>query len=141
MILWRISNHADLRGKGGLRASGRWHHRGVPVVYLAENKVLAMYESLIQFELSPGEPPLGYQLLEVECPDDISVTSLAPSKLAGAWQEDLSLTRRLGTDWLESRSSALLWVPSAFDPDRRNLLFNPRHDDASRVTVKALKAE
>ncbi|WP_155836914.1 RES family NAD+ phosphorylase, partial [Paraburkholderia mimosarum] len=42
MEFWRISNYADLRGIGGLRASGRWHYRGQPVVYLAENPALAL---------------------------------------------------------------------------------------------------
>ncbi len=35
MVIWRIGNHADLSGTGGMRSSGRWHHRGAPVVYLA----------------------------------------------------------------------------------------------------------
>jgi len=35
-MLWRVSRHRDLAGAGGLRAPGRWHERGLPVVYLAE---------------------------------------------------------------------------------------------------------
>ena len=42
MILWRISRHRDLSGEGGLRAAGRWHEAGRPVVYLAESPAAAM---------------------------------------------------------------------------------------------------
>src|SRR2546429_6312150 len=38
MILWRISNHTTLDGRGGLYASGRWHTEGRPIVYLSENR-------------------------------------------------------------------------------------------------------
>ena len=137
MILWRIGNHADLQGVGGPRASGRWHHRGVPVVYLAENAALAMLETLIHFELAPGEAPVNFRLLEVECPDDLRVMSWTASQLAGSWREDPSAIRRLGTEWIESRSSALLKVPSAIAPKSHNFVLNPRHDDASSVTIKS----
>src|ERR1700753_1353070 len=36
MILWRISRHRDLSGIGGLKASGRWHHAGHVILYLAK---------------------------------------------------------------------------------------------------------
>ena len=137
MILWRISNHADLRGVGGFRSGGRWHRRGVPVVYLAESAALAMLESLIHFELAPDEVPTDYQLLQVDCPDEIEVASFADSPLPANWPHDRELTRRLGTDWLDSMSTALLKVPSAIVPNSFNFLLNPRHEDAGRVTIES----
>jgi hypothetical protein len=41
MVLWRISRHRDLRGIGGLKAAGRWHYAGDPIVYLAETPAAA----------------------------------------------------------------------------------------------------
>ena len=107
------------------------------MVYLAENAALAMLETLIHFELAPGEAPVNFRLLEVECPDDLRVMSWTASQLAGSWREDPSAIRRLGTEWIESRSSALLKVPSAIAPKSHNFLLNPRHDDASSVTIKS----
>ena len=137
MILWRISNHADLRGVGGRRSAGRWHVRGVPVVYLAESAALAMLETLIHFELAPDEAPADFQLLEVQCPDDIGIMSLESSRLAEGWRTDRPLTQRLGSEWLRSRSSALLRVPSAIVPNSFNFLFNPLHDQAVRVSIRS----
>lgn len=66
MNLWRISNYKDLKGLGGLKASGRWHNRGVPIVYLAETPALAMLEVLVHFDMTLDEIPKHYQLLEIE---------------------------------------------------------------------------
>ena len=135
MILWRISNHADLRGIGGFRSGGRWHHRGVPVVYLAESAALAMLETIINFELTPGEVPADYQLLEVECSADASIVSLTDSTLPDGWRDDRAMTQRLGSEWLASGISVLLRVPSAVVPKSCNYVFNPLHDDAGGVKI------
>lgn len=66
MILWRISNHADLRGIGGLKAAGRWHSRGRPVVYLAESQPGALLEVLVHIDVTRVENlPTHYTLLKV----------------------------------------------------------------------------
>jgi RES domain-containing protein len=79
LILWRINNYADLSGTGGLLHHGRWHHRGRPVVYLAQSAAGALLEALVHVEAgSPGELPKSYRLLEVELPDSASITSVAP---------------------------------------------------------------
>ena len=109
----------------------------MPVVYLAESAALAMLETLIHFELAPDETPADFQLLEIECPDDIGIVSLAGSRLPDGWQDDQPLTQRLGAEWLQSRSSAVLRVPSALVPKSFNYLFNPVHDQAGRVTIKS----
>jgi hypothetical protein len=46
MILWRLTRraHADLRGRGGELADGRWHTRGRPIVYGASTAALAALE-------------------------------------------------------------------------------------------------
>src|ERR1700710_2443183 len=77
MELWRISNYADLKGIGGLRASGRWHFAGQPVVYLAEHPASALLEILVHQQLSHSEHvPDSYQLLRIEVPDDIAIAEL-----------------------------------------------------------------
>ena len=74
MVLWRISNYADLRGIGGLRAPGRWHFAGQAIVYLAEHPALALLEILVHMEIaSVGQLPDGYQLLRVDVDDDVPV--------------------------------------------------------------------
>ena len=56
---------------------------------------LAMLETLIHFELAPGEAPVNFRLLEVECPDDLRVMSLSASPpLALLGRATPSLPRR-----------------------------------------------
>ena len=135
MLLWRISNHASLDGEGGLLASARWHTRGHPVLYLAETPAGALVEVLVHLELDPAHLPKTYQLLKASAPEDISLRASGKAHLAETWTRDLLRTRTLGDEWLQSRATALLRVPSAIIPETFNLLLNPRHPDASRIRI------
>ena len=136
MILWRISNHADLSGLGGVYRSGRWHHAGVPVVYLSESPALALLEVMANFDLAPDEFPANYQLLEVDCAS-VGVLSLGDDQLDEQWAETRPTTQSIGSEWLASGVSALLKVPSAVVPRSWNYLLNPRHGDASHATIRS----
>ena len=132
MIAWRISNYADLQGLGGLRADGRWHHAGRPVVYLADHAASAMLEMLVHSELR--RLPASFQLLKVELPDD-AMLDLDPAALSADWRARQEDTRRLGDAWLAQAPSALLRVPSALAVDGWNLLLNPLHPDSGRCRI------
>lgn len=138
MILWRISNHADLSGAGGLLHSGRWHSRGRPVVYLAESPAGALVEALVHVQAaSIAELPKNYQLLEIGLPDDASSDDLSP-KLGRSWRDELAATRALGDAWLAAQGSLLLRVPSAVVGRSFNRLFNPQHAQAASTKVLSL---
>lgn len=134
MILWRISAYADLSGLGGLRAGGRWHHMGRPVVYAADSPASAMLEVLVHLEIDPEDFPNTLQLIRIELPDSVSLAE-APS-LAEHWRTDQESTRRLGDHFLDGRSALLLPVPSAIIPHTTNYLFNPAHPEASRACIQ-----
>ncbi|MEE8056216.1 MAG: RES family NAD+ phosphorylase [Pseudomonadales bacterium] len=138
MTLWRISNYADLKGLGGLQTAGRWHNRGIPVVYLAESPALAMLEVLVHFECAPDEVPTGYQLLEVEYAQRKGVSRLARSALGENWQDDINFTRSIGDEWLSAGHSTLLKTPSAFVPNSYNYVFNPRHPEAQVAIITTI---
>jgi RES domain-containing protein len=132
LILWRISNHEDLSGFGGLKVAGRWHSAGRPVVYLAEHPALALLETLVHLEIRTLEDlPDNYKLLRVEAPDGIALTPAQPS---AGWQSSPAITRRLGDDWLAARQTALLRVPSVLVPGH-NTLLNPLHPDAHQIAI------
>lgn len=138
MILWRISNHADLSGAGGLLHSGRWHSRGRPVVYLAESPAGALVEALVHVQAaSIAELPKNYQLLEIGLPDDASSDDLSP-KLGRSWRDEPATTRALGDAWLAAQGSLLLRVPSAVVARSFNRLFNPQHAQAASAKVLSL---
>jgi len=140
MKLWRISNYADIKGAGGVKTPGRWHNRGIPVVYLAESPALAMLEVLVHFEMDPFEVPDSYQLLEIEYTAEQGISRLEPDTLDGHWREDLDYTRSIGDEWLASMSGVLLAVPSAFVPHSSNYLLNPRHELAKQAKVLSAQA-
>jgi RES domain-containing protein len=136
MVLWRISNHADLKGIGGLRASGRWHLAGRPVVYLAEHPAGALLETLVHQEIrSTADIPDTYRLLRVEIDDDLTVAALEEGTLPEDWRQNQAWTQACGTEWLEGGSAALLKVPSAVMPFTHNYVLNPLHDEAARLTI------
>jgi len=133
VILWRLSNHADLSGRGGMRAAGRWHSIGRPIVYLSEDAASCLVEAHAH-DLGPGAIPAGYRWLEIEVAGETEVGEI--EELPARWADELAATRGLGDRWLERRSSALLRVPSVWSPATRNILFNPRHPDAARVSIR-----
>ncbi len=138
MRLWRISNHADLSGEGGRLVDGRWHPRGLPVVYLAEHPALALLEHLVHLEIDLADLPDDYQLLEVDVPDGFAIERITAERLIALdreWPRNAELTQRLGGDWLRGQRSPLLGVPSVILPRSTNFLLNPSHPDASQAAI------
>jgi len=133
--LWRVSQHRDLKGVGGLRAPGGWHERGLPVVYLAESPAGALLEACAY--TSANDVPPKYTLLALEVDARVSVESVDVSKLPPNWPEDLYKTREIGSAWLRSGRTALLRVPSALVPSTFNVVLNPLHADAARVRIQS----
>ncbi|HEV2122738.1 MAG TPA: RES domain-containing protein, partial [Chloroflexota bacterium] len=64
---WRILKakyrEQPLSGEGARRVGGRWNHRGVPLVYLAESIALATLEILVHLQDTETLPK--YALVEV----------------------------------------------------------------------------
>ncbi len=136
MMLWRVSRHRDLAGAGGLRAPGRWHERGMPVVYLAETPAGALLEACAH--TSANDIPPHYTLLGVEVGARVSLEHLDVSGLPAGWIKRPEVTREIGTAWLRERRSCLLRSPSALVPATFNVMLNPLHADASRLRIESV---
>ncbi len=132
MVLWRISRHRDLSGIGGLRAAGRWHYPGQPVVYLSENPASALLEVCVH--TAANDVPPAFTLLRVEEPD-LDVAAIAVQTLPEDWRMRLEVTRDLGSAWLRRGEGVLLRLPSAIVPWTANFLLNPLHPDAKSFRV------
>lgn len=132
MILWRVSNYADLKGIGGIKRAGRWHNVGRPIVYLAEHPALALLETLVHLEIDTiDDLPDTYKLLKVELVDPPSLMVIEDVL------EDVTISRQIGDDWLRGDDSLLLQVPSVLVPESSNFLFNPSHIDAGKAQIVA----
>lgn len=119
-------------GEGALRYSGRWHYAGTPVVYTAASRGLAALEALVYLEMRQAPP--SFVMIPAEVPDDLVAVLEAPPP---GWNvlPAGDVSRRLGSEWVRSRTSVGLRVPSVVLPGEHNVLLNPAHPDYSRVDV------
>lgn len=125
--LWRISNYADLEGRGGRRAGARWHTKGREIVYCSEEPTGALLEALVHLEVDSLEDlPKSYQLLRIAFPHSVAVEEVALSSLPPDWKRRTLLTRSIGDAWLATGRAPALRVPSAVSPHAFNVLLNPK---------------
>lgn len=136
MDVFRITQvpYTDLRGDGGLYASGRWHRRGHRVVYTADCSAPSILERLVHTD--PEDVPEDLVLLRIQIPDDLRVDEVRPAELPDDWRTLLHpacIAR--GERWLAASQSAILRTPSVVAPDAHVLVLNPAHPDASRIRI------
>jgi len=134
--LWRISNHADLKGRGGLRAGARWHSKGREVVYCAEEPTGALLEALVHIEVESLEDlPKSYQLLRIAFPKKVAVEQVALAALPPDWRRRTPLTRSIGDTWLAAGRTPALRVPSAISPHAHNVWLNTKLLRQAKIRV------
>lgn len=144
MRFWRLTKakHAAsaLSGFGSTLRGGRWHERGMPVVYVASSGALALLETLVYAD--PADlAAIAYVSLAADVPDGL-VEHLDRGALPADWQAwpHPASTKRIGRAWYEAQRSVALVVPSAVVPHEANALLNPRHPEFGRVGVGAAEA-
>ena len=137
LTVWRLvtARFVDtaFSGEGARRYSGRWNHRGVPVVYTAGSQSLAMLEMLVQ------DQPLRarYVVIPAEIPADMKIERVDFDRLPPDWRDHPApeRLRTIGTEWAARLSSAVLAVPSAIVPAETNYLLNPKHPAFSKIVI------
>lgn len=145
--LWRIGTDAkaytadDMSGTGAKLSGGRWNEVGVAVVYAANSRALACLETLVH--LNAGGLPLNRFLVEIEVPPDIwTAASVAdPATLDIGWDAEPAgrVSISFGSNWVSGNHSALLLVPSIVVPEEWNVLINPAHPDAGRISARKVR--
>lgn len=128
------SKYPPFSGRGSLLANGRWHWAGVPAVYCAESRALAVLEALVHTR--KDQIPSDYVFFELDIADS-AVRTLSTSEIPVDWRRTQPEgARRVGTQWMTSHSSVGLIVPSVVIPEERNLILNAEHPDfAPRVQI------
>lgn len=109
---------------------------GLPVVYAASSRALAQLEKRAH---ANGLPPVRQALIRLEMSVD-ATTLDAVDDLAlqtPKWRQDEGCTQGIGTQWLDSKASHCLWVPSLVEPQERDLLVNPAHPGYNAITITA----
>jgi RES domain-containing protein len=143
MIVYRLSAKAyskDLSGYGAEKSGGRWNSQGIPVLYTAASRALAVVEIAVHTPL--GIIPLNYFLTAIEFPDDVSMTKITIADLSKNWNKNpfIKDTQEIGNDFIRKNTHLVLQVPSASVPGDHNYLVNPRHPDFKNVHVISSEA-
>jgi RES domain-containing protein len=135
---WRIYKKrfakSAFSGEGAHRYGGRWNSPGHAVIYLAQSQALATLEMLVHLEAADALK--HYQV----CPVTFSRSLLEmidPSTLGSTWRSNPppARLRAIGDQWIESKRSAVLEVPSSIVSAEKNYLLNPAHPDFARVKI------
>ena len=127
------SSYPAYDGEGARRVGGRWNSKGVRVLYMSENRSLAVLEVLVHLS---GTLPDKYLLGAADIPDDAAIERIADKDLPEGWSalspREQVATRLLGDAWVARQGSAVLSVPSVILGER-NYVLNPAHSDFARI--------
>jgi len=116
-------------------SGGRWTHAGTSCTYASLSPAAALLEYLVHLEgrtpkdllMAVGMVPAGGVLAEANEP---STWSTLP------YRDEV---RRVGDEWLRSKCSLGLRVPSAVCMDECNVLLNPEHPAFAALELVALR--
>jgi RES domain-containing protein len=137
LTVWRLvtARYAAtaFSGEGARLYGGRWSRKGVPMVYTAGSRSLAVLEALVQ------DQPLRarYHMIPAMLPNNLKIERIAPDALPPNWR---SLAAReelqaIGSEWVKGVSTAVLAVPSAVIPAETNYLLNPLHPQFGKIEI------
>ena len=145
--LWRVATDTpswtaeDMAGKGAAHKGARWNHAGEHVTYAATSISLAAWETRAHFGKGK-QLPWNRFLVRIDVPDDVwaarETMARPPAVGWDAIPEGL-VSRAAGSAWLTSGRSAILAVPSVIIGEEDNVLTNPAHADASRITATKVR--
>jgi len=139
--LWRIAAETrsypatDLTGAGAAQSPGRWNDHHEPVVYCAPTIALAVLETAAHVD--DAGLPLNRLLVAIDVPDHVwdRREAMEATTLPTTWAA-MPAARgsvKIGSNWLTSRRSAILTVPSVIVPEEAVCLVNPRHSDTAAI--------
>jgi len=144
---WRIATDTpeyeadDLSGAGAKKSGGRWNRAGTALVYTSASIALACLEAVVH--LGAGNLPLNRYLVLIDIPDEVwqRRESLSADLIRVGW-DALPVGRvslDVGDIWINDRSSCVLEVPSVIIPEEMNVLINPAHPGADKLTATKIR--
>ncbi|MFC7462296.1 RES family NAD+ phosphorylase [Hydrogenophaga defluvii] len=120
-------------GYGSTLSSGRWHTKGaLQIVYSASSRALCQLEKRVH---ANGYALKNQALVQLELPPGAHLLTAVDLGLPTNWRNDMGATQKMGDDWLASRDSLGLWVPSFVEPGEFNLLINPQVAAFDKITL------
>jgi len=132
MIVYRLCKQAyinDLSGRGAEISGGRWNNKGIPALYTAGSRALAVLEVAVHIPF--GILPTNYYMSAIEIPDGSAILKVTIPDLPSNWNRNpiVKATQYIGDDFLKSNKYLIMQVPSATVTGDYNYVINPRHAD------------
>ena len=127
-----------LSGEGALRFGGRWNSPGRRAVYLGGSLALASMELLVHLRVP--EVLRTYRKLRVRIPEGV-IRAVDECGLPDGWAKPglHPVTQEIGDQWLASRESAVLRVPSAVVAGEVNYVLDPTHPGFAEVEAGGIE--
>lgn len=121
-------------GEGARRTGGRWNSPGLPVIYTSATIALAVLEMLVH--LGDRGILATYSVIGASF-DEKHVEDLR--ELPADWRSYPAPPglQMIGDEWLVSRRSLALRVPSAVVERESNYLINPEHEAFREIAIGA----
>ncbi|MDE0283419.1 MAG: RES domain-containing protein [Gammaproteobacteria bacterium] len=138
-LVKRRQSASAFDGEGARRFGGRWNSKGQACIYLTSSISLGHLEIMVH--ISDYHLLRQYVVLSLDL-EARDMMVLPDDALPNDWREypaPLS-TAVIGNEWLASRESAVLSVPSVIVPSERNYLLNPRHPRFTAI-IKTVREE
>jgi len=122
-------------GIGSQFASGRWHHKMTSMVYCSDTTALAALEVFVR--LQEEAKRIKFVSFSLGIPESLILDVESIATLPKRWrsQPPDTGTKKIGSEWVASMSSAVLSVPSTIIPCERNYLLNPAHPHFNKITI------
>jgi RES domain-containing protein len=99
--------------------------QGKPMAYTAACGALAVVEYLVHVSTLPS----GLMLNLIEIPDTLKI-----ERVHSIPADPVAFTQ-IGDDWLDSKATAVLEVPSVLVPRQKNYLINPDHPLFDAISI------
>ena len=124
-------------GEGSIRYDGRWHRRGIRIVYASDAPASALLEVIAHTE-AHNRLQHDYVLFEVRLDPDEHLLTVGSDMLPDDWRAVPwpTSTQEIGMFWHEEQASVVLNVPSAVVPRQRNVLVNVAHPRFNELQIQ-----
>ncbi|TKB97027.1 RES family NAD+ phosphorylase [Pedobacter cryophilus] len=134
MELYRLGSckfSADTSGEGSRLYGGRWNTIGVPAVYFASSRALAVLEVLVH--LPPALLPSDFCMAILKL--ETIAFEITENQLPTGWNTFpfLKQVQLIGNSFFKEGKHLLLKVPSAVVSGEFNYIMNPKHKQAKDI--------
>src|SRR3954467_3519520 len=144
-FVWRLAPpefHAKLDGEGARLFGGRWNSPGLRALYTSSHLSLSVLETYVNIPLVLRTSLPVFQAVRISIPDHARAMRISPAQLAELLRtpDPLAASRSAGDDWIRSRDTLVLQVPSILVSEEDNLIVNPDHPEARDVRIVSTRA-